>query len=99
MACGLLDALVMGGSVGGGVELCHMDGDRIVGGELANKSLVAVAVGRTEVEVAMGDGKGIACRVHEVGKYHRIDAPTNGKQHLLPCREEVLLPNVSYECL
>ena len=51
------------------------------------------------MKIAVGDGKGIASRVHEVGKDHGVDAPTNGQQHLLPRREEVLLSDVGYELL
>ena len=50
-----------------GVEVCHMERHSIVGCQLADKGFVAVAVGRSQVEVAMGDGKGVSCRVHEVG--------------------------------
>ena len=51
------------------------------------------------MEVAVGYGEGVVGGVHEMGEYHGVDAPTNGEQHLLPGGEEVLLPDVCYECL
>ena len=83
--------------MGRGVELRHMDGDAVVGCKLADKGLVAVAVAGAQMEVAVGYGKGVVGGVHEVGEHHGVDAATNGKQHLLPRGEEVLLLNVSYE--
>ena len=99
LACRLLDALVVPGGMGAGVELCDMDWDCVGVGELSDECFVAVAVGRTEVEVAMGYGKWIAGGVHEVGEDHGVDAATNSEQHLLPCGEEVLLLDVCYERL
>ena len=90
---------MVAGGVAGGVELRHMDGDGIGGCELAYEGFVAVAVAGAQVEVAMGYGKGVSGGVHEMGEYHGVDAPTNGEQHLLPGGEEVLLPDVCYECL
>ena len=51
------------------------------------------------MEVAVGYGEGVVGGVHEMGENHGVDATTNGQQHLLPYREEVLLPDVCYERL
>ena len=77
----------------------YMDRYGIGGGELAHERFVSVAFGWAQMEVAVGYGKGVACSVHKVGEYHRIDTATNGKQHLLPSGEEVLLLDVCYELL
>ena len=95
----LFDALAMAAGMGEGVELGYMDGDMIAARKTADEGFVAVAVDRAQMEVAVGYGKGEAGRVHEVGQDHRVDAPTNGQQHLLPGGEEVLLTNVGYEVL
>ena len=87
------------GSVGTGVELRHMEGDCIGVGEVSDEGFVAVAVGGSQMEVAMGYREGKVGRVHKVGEYRRVDTTTNGKQHLLPSREEVLLLDVCYELL
>ena len=90
-------AEVLAGSMVEGLELRHMDGDPIGGSQLTYKLLVAVAVARPKMEVAVGDGEGKSSAVHKMGQHHRIDAATNSKQHLLPRGEEVLLLNVSYK--
>ena len=99
LPCRLLDALMVECGMGPGVELRHMDGDGVGVGKLSDECFVAVAVGGAQVKVAVGYGKGIASGVHEVGEDHGIDAATNSEQHLLPCGEEVLLPDVCYERL
>ena len=93
----LLDALAMAGGIGMGVELRHMEGYTIVGSEGFDEGFIAVAIAGAQMEIAMGDGKGIAGRMHEMGKNHRVDTPANGQQHLLPCGEEVLPGYVGYE--
>lgn len=96
---GLLDALPMAAGMGSGVELCQMEGDTVATGKPADEGLVAVAVAGTQIEIAVGNGKRIACGMHEMGQHHRIDTPANGQQHLLPSGEEVLLSDVGYEAL
>lgn len=94
VAGSLFDAEVMLGSIRTGVELGHMDWDAVAGSQLAHEMFVAVAVSRTEMEVAMGHGEGVAGGVHEVREDDGVDASANSKQHLLPRREEVLLGDV-----
>ena len=76
-----------------------MAGDAVVLRQAADEGLVAVAVGGTKVKVTVGYSKRKSRRVHEVGEDNGVDAPANGKQHLLPSGEEVLLSDVCYECL
>ena len=94
VAGSFLDAEAMLGSIGAGVEVGHMDCDTVTGSEPAHEPFVAVAVSRTEMEVAMGHGEGVAGGVHEVREDDGVDASANSKQHLLPRREEVLLGDV-----
>jgi len=74
-----------------------MDGNPIAVGKLADEGFVTVAVDRTEVEVAVGYGKGVAGRMHEVCQNHGTAPAANGQQHLLARGEEVLLGDVLYE--
>ena len=74
-----------------------MAGDAVSVGEPPYEGLVAVAVARTEVEVAVGNGEGDACPMEKMGHADRIATTANGKQHLLPRGEEVLLTNIVYE--
>ena len=99
LPCGLFDALMVVGGMGEGVELRNMYGNIISVGKLADEGLVAVAVGGTKVKVTVGYSKRNSRRGHEVGEDNGVDAPANGKQHLLPSGEEVLLSDVCYECL
>lgn len=94
---GLFGALAVAGGMGLGVELRHMDGDPIAIGKLADEGFVTVAIDRTEVEVAVGYGKGVAGGTHEVCQNHGVDPAANGQQHLLARGEEVLLGDVLYE--
>lgn len=98
-AGGILDGEMVAGGKALGGELGDMDGDTVLRGQGTDKALVAVAVARAEMEVAMGDGKGEAGRMHEMGEDDGVDSATNGKQHLLPRGEEVLLLNVGYETM
>ena len=82
-----------------GVELRDVYGNTVSVGELSDKGFVAVAFDRTEVEVTVGNCKREFSGVHEMGEDNGVDAPANGKQHLLPSGEEVLLSDVCYECL
>lgn len=95
----LLDTLAVGARMGKGVEPDEVKRYGIATGKGADETLVAMAVAGAEVEIAMRNGKGEGRGVHKVGKYHGVDASTNGKQHLLPRGEEVLLADVRYELL
>lgn len=79
------------------VELRNKYGHTVLQGQLPYKLLITVAVVWAQVEVAVGNGKWETGCVHQVGQYHRIDAATNSKQHLLPRGEEMLLLNVRYK--
>ena len=94
LAGGILDAELVLGGVLEGVETGQVEGRPIVHGQLPDKVFVTKAVAWTKIEIAMGYGKREAGRIHEVGEHHRVDAATNGKQHLLPSGEEVLLSDV-----
>ena len=98
-ACGILGTEAVGAGIFVGLELRHMDGHSIGLCKGTDERLVAVAVAGTQVEVAMGNGKGISSRMHKVRQDNGVYAPTDSKQHLLPSREEVLLTDVCYELL
>ena len=93
VACSLLDAHAVGGSIGTGVEIDGVESHSDGGGKPADKLLVTVAVAGAEMEVAMGYGKGYTRTTTEVEHGHRVAPAANGKQHLLPRGEEVLLLN------
>jgi hypothetical protein len=76
-----------------------MERDTVATGKPPDKGLVVVAVAGAQIEIAVGNGEGIACGMHEMGQHHRVDTPANGQQHLLPGGEEVLLSDVGYEAL
>lgn len=90
----VLDAEFVLVSVGKGVEPGKMEGDVVALGHVPDKALVAIAVAWAQREVAMSYGKRIARGIHEMRQDGGIHPPTNGKQHLLPRREEVLLLRV-----
>ena len=90
-ACRLLDALAVGFGIGPRVEIGGEERDTQGSGSVANKALVAVAVARTEMEVAMGYRKGDSGTPTKMQHRHRVAAATDGKQHLIPERKEVLL--------
>ena len=95
----ILDAELMGVGVVEGLKVLHMEGNTILQSQIADKKLVAVAVARTQVEIAVGNGEGVVGTVHEMGEDHRVDTSANSKQHLLSRGEEVLLSHMCYELL
>ena len=97
MAGGLLDGHAVFGGIGACVEAGHMAGDAVAVGELAYESLVAVAVARPQVEVAVGHLEGDGGLVEEVDHGHGVAAAANGEQHTRPLGEEVLPGHVTLE--
>ncbi len=90
----LLDREAMGDSVGTGVERDGVESHAVGIGEVGDELLVTVTIARPKIEIAMGNGKRNASGMGKVCHDHRITSTTNGKQHLPPRREEVLLVDV-----
>lgn len=89
----------LGTGIFNSVELSHITRQRAGGCQTPDEKLVAVAVARTQMEVAMSHTDIEAGAAHEVEQRHRIATATDSKEHPLPFGNKVLLANVFYETL
>lgn len=95
---GLLNAVVILRGELAGVEVGGVEFHTQLLGKTAHELLVAVAIARAQVEIAMDDGEGDAGSEEEVGHTHGVATTANGQQHLPPAGgEEVLLFDIVLE--
>ena len=81
------------------VELSDKAGQRVIGSQMPDERLVAVAVAWTQMEIAMSHTDIKAGAAHEIEQRHRIASATDSKEHPLPIGNKVLPANVFYEIL
>ena len=97
VASSLLYRDAMAGGIADSVEFGYMQRNTVAVGKATYKRFVAVAIARTQMEVAMGNGKPVASLGDKVTQGHRIASSAYGKEHRLPWGKEVLLFNMVYK--